>query len=255
MSSLNELRMSRYSSLAPSIDEVNVHVIGVGSIGRRVATELASMGVNKIWIYDFDVIDDENLGTQGWKLEDVGREKVEAVNDEIKRVNLDSVVTKCNDRFKEGNSVFDLKNTHDLKQINVVFLCVDSIESRKDIYELVRDYTDLLVDTRMAAEQVRVITLVSPEDDRYYEHTLFKEEEGLQERCTARSTAYAAMIAAGMGISKFTQFLRKKKNIVTDEIYNIRNSEITIMSEDGDVTKLHKEEEVETVEHGDPIPF
>lgn len=230
MSEVNK-RMSRYSSIAPLINQINVHIVGVGSVGRRVATELASMGVANMWVYDFDHVDETNLGTQGWKFTDVGRPKVQAAKDHIYSVNPHCELQIFEDKFKDEH-IETLQNAKSKKQVNVVFACLDSMEGRKHLYHLTRDHCDLYIDTRMAAEQVRVINIVNPEFDTYYSETLFADEEAVQERCTARSTAYAAMIVAGIAINKLTMFLRRQECVV-DELYNISNSDITVVSETG----------------------
>jgi len=54
------------------LGQVKVTVIGVGAIGRQVALQLASIGVRRLQLVDFDAVDLTNVTTQGYLAEDVG---------------------------------------------------------------------------------------------------------------------------------------------------------------------------------------
>jgi len=60
----------------------------------------------------------------------------------------------------------------------------------------------------MLGEVIRVLTAVDQASKDYYRTTLFAAAEAQQGRCTARSTIYAASIAAGLMVRQFTRWLR-----------------------------------------------
>ena len=61
------------------LENLAVTVIGVGAIGRQVALQLASLGVRRLQLIDFDTVDETNLTTQGYARRDLALPKVEAV--------------------------------------------------------------------------------------------------------------------------------------------------------------------------------
>ena len=73
-------RYSRQQDLVPRerLADVTATVIGVGAIGRQVALQLAAIGVPRLQIIDFDVVDHTNLTTQGYWAVDIGSPKVDA---------------------------------------------------------------------------------------------------------------------------------------------------------------------------------
>src|SRR5579871_1178795 len=53
-------------------------VIGVGAIGRQVSLQLAAVGVPLLVLYDHDVVAVENLAAQGYRPDQLGRNKADA---------------------------------------------------------------------------------------------------------------------------------------------------------------------------------
>jgi molybdopterin-synthase adenylyltransferase len=60
----------------------------------------------------------------------------------------------------------------------------------------------------MLAEVLRVLAAGDQAGREHHPTTLFALSEAQRGRCTARSTIYAAMIAAGLMVHQFTRWLR-----------------------------------------------
>lgn len=195
-------------------------VIGVGSIGRQVALQLAALGVPSMTIYDPDRVSVENLAPQGFMQDDVGTPKVHAVaniaHQQFPRMELHSI----EERFRKSH----VQKWPQGRQI-AVFCCVDSIASRKLIWEAVQSRAHFFVDGRMAAEVIRVITCDTPAMDRYYPTTLFATSEAYQGECTSKSTIYTASIAAGLMVGQFTRWLRRLP-INREQVFNLLSQEL-----------------------------
>ena len=61
-------RFLRQQDLVPRdrLADIKATVIGVGAIGRQAALQLAAIGVPRIQLVDFDVVDLTNVTTQGY---------------------------------------------------------------------------------------------------------------------------------------------------------------------------------------------
>jgi len=171
-------------------------VIGVGAIGRQVAIQLTAIGAAKIQLIDFDTVEQTNLSSQGYLLNDLYLPKIEATANFCKQMNSDTEFSIINDRFKRS---FDTNTC--------VFMCVDRISARRHIWNSIKNRVRFLCDGRMAAETLRIIT-VTLFDKEYYEKTLFNQNEAYRGSCTAKSTIYCANIAAGLMVAQFTKWLR-----------------------------------------------
>lgn len=211
-------RYSRQEDIVPRqrILDCKATVIGVGAIGRQVAIQLTAIGVPHIQLIDFDEVDLSNLTTQGYMQKDLKRPKVDATAEFCREINYDLQVEVILDKFKRSTLVG-----------NTVFCCVDSIVARKHIWDALKDKINFLVDGRMSAEVLRVVTAYDENSRSYYPLTLFAAEEAHVGPCTAKSTIYCANIAAGFMLAQFTKYLRLMP-VDPDIQINLLASEINV---------------------------
>lgn len=203
--------------------ECNILVIGVGAIGRQVAQQLAALGAPRVILFDDDTVAVENLAPQGYWPGDLGWKKVDATAQLCSNIYPEGTTSCVAERF--GRST--LREQPPFQGSTIVFCCVDSITTRKLIWEAVRHDVALFVDGRMASEIIRVLASDDPLLDSYYETTLFSAAEAYVGVCTARSTIYTASIAAGLMMHQFTRWLRRIPT-EPDTLLNLLASEIMI---------------------------
>ena len=191
-------RYTRQADIVPAdrMADLTVTIVGVGAIGRQIALQLAAMGVSKLQLIDFDRVEIENFCCQGYLEHDLEMLKVDATSRMCRMINSQVAVEQIGERFQRSASVGE-----------VLFCCVDSIDTRKFIWQAVKDRVSVLVDTRMSASVARVIAVVDSIGREHYPTTLFGAGEAYQGSCTAKSTIYTANIAAGLAIAQFTKWM------------------------------------------------
>lgn len=64
-----------------------VGIAGVGGLGSAVAVALARVGVGRLVIADFDVVEPSNLNRQQYFIDQIGRYKVDALVENLRRIN------------------------------------------------------------------------------------------------------------------------------------------------------------------------
>ena len=214
----------RQRSLVPPerLATVTPVVIGVGAVGRQVAWQLAAIGVARMYLFDDDAVAVENLAPQGYAPSDLGTAKVDATARWCRQLRPDLGMVTSIDRFSRATA----RMLHDLTE-PVVFMCVDSIATRRMIWHAVQRVAPLVIDGRMAAEVVRVLASDRPILDDYYASTLFSSADAYVGACTARSTIYAATIAAGLMVSQFARWLRGLR-VIADQTLNLLAAELTV---------------------------
>ena len=193
-----------------------VSVVGVGAIGRQVALQLAVMGVGPLTLIDPDRVETVNLGAQGFLEADVGEPKVEATARLIGRLNSSVEVVTHGRRFRRSEDA-----------TAVLFCCVHNIETRGHIFTAVKNTIRFFIDGRMSAEALRVLTVSDGNALAHYPQTLFRSEEAYRGACTARTTFYAATIAAGFMVGHFTRWLRGLP-VPIDVVHNLLADELVV---------------------------
>lgn len=176
-----------------------VHVVGVGATGSYVAYLLAKMGVRNIHVWDFDDVETHNLPNQVYRLKDVGRPKVDALKEII------------NDATGIEISAHNEAVTGGMSLRGIVFLLVDSMNVRKDIWSGSLKFkllVELMVETRMAIDNGRVYAIrpSRPADIKLWEGTLYSDEEAEESPCTSRSIAPTVALIASLAVWKLIKF-------------------------------------------------
>ena len=138
-------RFSRQAGLVPRerLEAVTVTIVGLGAIGRQVALQAAALGVRRLQLVDFDVVEPTNVTTQGYRHVEIGLTKVEATRRAIAEIDPTIEMEMIVDRFRPK-----------LRVGEVVFACVDSISAREAIWRAVGGVCRFWSDGRMLGETI-----------------------------------------------------------------------------------------------------
>jgi sulfur carrier protein ThiS adenylyltransferase len=217
-------RDTRQLDLVPPDRLARCHgvVVGVGSIGRQVALQLSAMGIPAMTLYDHDTVSAENLGPQGFWETDVGDRKVDAVANVCHQQQPRMELHAVGERFRRS----DVTRWPPVREI-CVFVCVDSIGTRRLVWEAVRARAAFLADGRMAAEVLRVLASGRPNADAAYPATLFSGTDAYAGACSSKSTIYAASVAAGLMVGQLARWLRGQP-VLADLTFNLLAGELTM---------------------------
>lgn len=85
---LEALMVARHSpGVHAKIKRANVGIAGLGGLGSAVAIALARIGIGKLVLADFDVVEPSNLNRQQFFVDQIGRTKVDALTENLNRIN------------------------------------------------------------------------------------------------------------------------------------------------------------------------
>lgn len=133
-----------------------IHIIGCGAVGSKIATLIARLGIDNINVYDFDKVEEHNIGNQDFFIDQIGKPKAVATLELVNKTS--GMVIKAHDM--RVNDTVDLRG--------FVFLCVDKMEARAEISrafinayenELTHTTPSFLLDARMALYEFGVYAL------------------------------------------------------------------------------------------------
>jgi sulfur carrier protein ThiS adenylyltransferase len=77
----------KISEIKLHLKKFRVGIAGAGGLGSNCAVALARCGVGTLVIADFDIVEEANLNRQYFFLEQVGMQKVKALQDNLYRIN------------------------------------------------------------------------------------------------------------------------------------------------------------------------
>ena len=214
-------RFQRQQDIVPleRLQSLTTTVIGVGAIGRQVALQLAAIGASQIQLIDFDRVEPTNITTQGYLQRDLGQLKVAATAAQIHEIDPTITVTPIADRWRPEHPTGE-----------AVFCCVDTISARTTIWRSLQHRCQFWADARMRGEVIRVIAATNQDSRQHYSQSLFPQTDSQQGPCTAKSTIYAASIAAGLAVHQFTRWLRGQA-CNSDAMLNLTADEYSSLQE------------------------
>lgn len=85
---LESLMISRHTpDIHKKLKKGKVIILGLGGLGSNIAISLARMGVGKLILVDYDVVEPSNLNRQQYCISDIGKYKTEAMKENISKIN------------------------------------------------------------------------------------------------------------------------------------------------------------------------
>ena len=176
-------------------NHLGVTIIGAGAIGSRVFATLVELGVSNVTVYDFDVVEGHNLCSQAFIHKGVGSFKVDALS----HLALDKLGTIPTDyRF------INERVTPKTPLAGAVFLLVDSLAERRNLFQAMGLDVHHVIDVRMAATHGNVYSFDPHTKGQAYLNTLGKDEDAEVSACGSPfSVAPTAAILSNLAVWQF----------------------------------------------------
>lgn len=129
---LESLMMSRHTpGVHQLLKRASVGIAGLGGLGSSVAVSLARVGVGRLVLVDFDVVEPSNLNRQQYFVDQIGMRKTDALSETLLRVNPYVNVEKYAVRLTRENicSIFE--------GVQIVVEAFDNEESKAMLVETI----------------------------------------------------------------------------------------------------------------------
>lgn len=176
--------------------QIEVFVGGAGGIGSYLAPYLSRI-VKRIYISDYDIIEQVNLAGQNFSVNQVGESKIRAIHKIIADYGT-AKVSAIQEKVTEDSDVPE----------KYVFAAFDNMEARKNLFSIWKENEnrELFIDGRLLADQYEVYFVQKGQEERY-EATLFSDDEVPNVACTFKQTSHFAAICAARMVHGFTNYL------------------------------------------------
>jgi molybdopterin/thiamine biosynthesis adenylyltransferase len=188
-----------------------VDVVGCGALGSRVAMSLAKLGLEDVHLWDFDTVAEHNIPNQLFGNGDVGKPKTVALSQLV--CNATDTICTCHDKCDGTESLG-----------SVVFMCVDSMKVRKELWEAqvrYQPFVHLLIESRMGADSGRVYAVrpCEPKHVELYEATLYGDEQAEVSACGSTiSVGPTAELVSGFAVWQFMRWFRWSERLDAKDV-------------------------------------
>lgn len=169
----------------PSKQKSNIIVMGAGSVGSFVTLNLAKLGFENISVYDFDKVESVNIPNQFYRLSDVDKFKVEALQEIVKEF--------TGTEIKIFNEKVDENTNLDIDLNTIVILAFDNMEARKIVYDLIKEFPINLVDTRMGGTGFNIFSVNLSDDKEKEEFEKHLNAEVTEAPCGEKAVIYTIL--------------------------------------------------------------
>ena len=118
-----------------AVKDFTVAVLGCGGLGSQVAWILARLGVGKLILYDFDVVEASNLNRQNYSVSDIGKKKAQATAERIKDW-LPHVCVEARDEFVDAELLEGIE-----AEADIVVEAYDGVQSKIEAFDFFQEHT------------------------------------------------------------------------------------------------------------------
>jgi len=143
MKDLQQKMIERHApNLFEKLQNAKVAIAGLGGLGSNIAVSLARLGVGKLLLIDFDVVEPSNLNRQSYTVKHLGMKKTQALKSQLEDINP-FIQIEVKDCYITAENVVDL-----LEGYEIVCEAFDKPENKAILINTLREY---LPDTKIVS--------------------------------------------------------------------------------------------------------
>jgi molybdopterin-synthase adenylyltransferase len=193
------------------IQTLNVMIVGLGGLGGHLANTLTRLGVNHLFLVDFDTFSISNLNRQLFSNHyNIGLSKVLSIKDELLKIQPNIEVKTYIKRIEDIQ-------ISELKHIDIIFDAVDHILTKLYLEKLASDLSIPFIHGAIAGYFGQIGFMMPGShilSDLYQNQTKGIEKE-------LRSPSFTPAIIANMMVSEFVKWISNKDTTLVNQLMMI----------------------------------
>ena len=123
------MNKEKHEKINKKLKNSSVGIAGLGGLGSNAAIALIRAGVGRLVLVDFDVVEKSNLTRQYYFLDQIGKPKTIALQDNIRKINSNVLINLYNEKLDKGSM------EKRFKDVDVVIEALDSAETKTAFVE------------------------------------------------------------------------------------------------------------------------
>ena len=198
------------------IQRQRVILAGLGGIGSYVSYNLSRMNIASLFMYDDDVVEQANMSGQLYCQDDVGKAKVDAMADMIRRYTNMRNIYAIKDKFTILSEPGDIMICgFDNMSARIIFF-TKWMEHLRDMSEEEKSKC-LYLDGRLSIDTLQVFCITGDNEwamGEYSNKHLFSDAEAEETQCSLKQTTYLACMIGSIIVNLFTNWVANSLNPV-----------------------------------------
>lgn len=119
----------KYDHIKNILSNSSVGIAGLGGLGSNAAIALTRLGIGNLVLIDFDIVEKENLNRQYYFLDQIGMYKIDAMKENIKKINPNVKLKLHKKRLKKGSI------SNYFKKVDVIIEALDNARIKTEFIE------------------------------------------------------------------------------------------------------------------------
>jgi molybdopterin/thiamine biosynthesis adenylyltransferase len=129
------------------VSSTKLKIFGAGSIGSVMAVQAAKVGFKDIEVYDYDIVEEDNIGSQEFSIKHIGMKKTEAIQLLLKE-NYDLDISVVDGKITEETEI--------IPEGNCIYFCAfDSLEARLMLWNKLKTFPIIWGEARIGRDNQR----------------------------------------------------------------------------------------------------
>jgi sulfur carrier protein ThiS adenylyltransferase len=121
--------MNKEEKIKEKMKKSSAGIAGLGGLGSNAAVALARAGIGRLVLVDFDNVEESNLTRQYYFLNQIGKLKAEALEENIKKINPELTIEVYNLKLEKGSM------EKPFSDVDVVIEALDNAETKATFVE------------------------------------------------------------------------------------------------------------------------
>ena len=123
---MNKIKLDK---IKKKLKNTSVGIAGIGGLGSNAAIALVRAGIGRLVLVDFDKVEESNLDRQYYFLDQIGKQKVDVIKENIKRIDPNVIVETYDLKLERGLMAKPFKD------VDVVIEALDKAVTKTEFIE------------------------------------------------------------------------------------------------------------------------
>jgi len=123
------MNIEKNKKILEKLKNSRIGIAGLGGLGSNAAVSLARAGVGHLILIDFDKVEKSNINRQYYFFNQIGKQKTNALKENIKKINPEIKIDAFNIKLKKGSM-----EKH-FKDVDVIIEALDDANTKSDFIE------------------------------------------------------------------------------------------------------------------------